>query len=194
MSDIDDLKAQLGDHAPFQLAVSLYDPAGTVRREERWALGAGQTPNDDVINIWLCEPYTVRVPGAGPKAYRTCHQWRCIESRQQIWLGQVVGHGEAAGWPVIGAAPGTPAWRLWLDGARLPVVKSPVRPLSADALVRIREFLREGRSRTAIIYVRDQMGGSLVEARDRVNQLRDEMRNDTHTVAVADSALDEEVG
>lgn len=173
---------------PFQLEISVYDPAGTIRREERWATAPGETPMEDTLNIWICEPYIV---GEITASTRVAHRWRCIAARQEIWLGQLVAHGGAGGWQVIGAALGTPAAEAL---ARHLATSTPpaatLNDLSAAVLAQVRAALRGGRYFAAVQAVWQELGCARVQARALVDELNEQMIRDDRTIGTASAALD----
>lgn len=178
------------NETPFQLNSSLYDPPGTVRRETCLAMEPGQTPIDDAINIWLCE---VHHPFGGNAL--VVRRWRCIHSTHDGMVGQLLALGGAAGFEVIGAAPGMPAMNLWVQhtfrhaGQRPEAQRDDVIP--AEIMQEIRQLVRAGQSVRATKLVYHNSTRDLRTSRDYVRQLAAEAERDTAILAAADVPLEE---
>lgn len=176
------------DETPFQLNNSLYDPPGTVRRETYLAMEPGETSADDVINIWLCEEYV-------PFPNMINRRWRCVHSRLDGMLGQMLAANGAAGFEVIGAAPGMPAMNLWIQHT-LRHAGSPRPEAERDDVIppaimeEIRQHVREGRPVPATKLVYHNSTRDLRASRDYVRQLAAEAKRDDAVMAAAEPAVD----
>lgn len=176
------------DETPFQLNRSLYDPPGTIRRETCLAMEPGQTPIDDVINIWFCEEYV-------PSPNMISRRWRCVHSRLDSMLGQMLAANGAAGFEVIGAAPGMPAMNLWVQhvyrhaGQRPEAQRDDVIP--STIMEEIRQLVRDGRHVPATKLVYHNSTRDLRASRDYVRQLAAEAKRDDAIMVAADSAVEE---
>lgn len=182
------MAAPVIDETPFQRSTSRFDPPGTIRREICLAMEAGETPADDVINIWLCEEY-VAGPTYAPERLR---RWRCVHSRLDGMLGQILTVNGAAGFEVIGATPGMPAMNLWVQhvyrhaGQRPEAQRDDVIPPAI--MEEIRQHVRDGRLVPATKLVYHNSTRDLKASRDYVRQLAAEAKRDDAVMAIAQAS------
>lgn len=151
---------------PFQLDNPLYDPIGTTR-EERLPEGT---------NIWVLEEAPLRRVGT----HRWC-RWRCVYAAGEHlsgMIGETVKLGDAAGFIPTGAVPGTPAAAAWRQHTA-----DPIEAIAAEARAEVREALKGGKKIRAVRTVRRVTGWGLVQAREYVEWIGDEMARDEQIMA-----------
>jgi hypothetical protein len=164
---------------PFQLEDSSHDPVGTTREEI--PDGAGTTI------IWVCEEVILREEPRLPKRWAPHRRWRCAYASGPNVSGmvdQVLSLDDAAGFPVIGAVPGTPAEPLW--NAHLARKTDPGDVISLETRAKVQELLDESKHFNAIRVLREDTGWELSVAKEYVDQMRREQTIDAGLAALAE--------